>query len=431
MGKKKKEDKKTKAIPQAGNLPLQGSQRSLATSAIGSIRRRYDLEILENPIRDAGYARELIEMVEYCYEVRHTLSVAADDTFASSDGDDQGFTIADTLDDNETLVNPEIYAIALDLIERQESHEKKVIGGDTLKKAIRWALAYGDCFLEVSIEKEGIGRNDYGVARSLYLPTWEMFRTEDDQGYLEGFEQRRRLSQSDPDYTFFPFQIVHFRHEPRFLYGDSLFKQSIDSWGNLKEATANLADAARDLGINPNLHIMPEGASVAYVQDYKQHHEQESLRGMVSNYYLYSGQDVRKLANINANLTPLIESLLQWRYRMIPAGFPVWMFPGLQTVGAREISQEPSKLYSRKRHTNCQLLTKGIKQLIDTEIILKKGYAWWRENSKYRIIWSKWSLDGMIKEDGDDESDATGIADLEQDNGRKNGKASRLQYVYP
>ena len=102
MAKKKKKDDKT----------LRGSQRSLASPSIVSVSRRYDLEITENPIRDPRISRELIELNQWCYEVIHALDMAASDTFASDDGDDQGWIIAKTLDDEKTPVNPEVFTIA-------------------------------------------------------------------------------------------------------------------------------------------------------------------------------------------------------------------------------------------------------------------------------------------------------------------------------
>jgi hypothetical protein len=391
----------------------QGSQRSLSLGLDGSIRRRYDLEILENPIREPAKARDLIEMMQWCYEARHCLSIACGDAFASSDGDDQGWTVADTLDDNETKIHPDTYAIAIDLINRRESHEDSVIGGDKLQKALRWALGYGDCFLELGIEKEGVGRNDYGISKTLYLPTWELFRKENDQGYLEGFEQRRHLSSKDPEYFFYPPQICHFRYEESFLYGTSIFDQSRESWEKLKEATENLANAARDVGINPNLHVMPPGATAASKEEYRQKHEQLKLQGTITDFYLYSEQEIKKLSGVNPNLQPLIDNLLEWRYRIIPPGFPVYFFPGLVTTGAREISAEPAKRYSRMRNSWCALLTKGIKQAIDTEIVLKKGWDWFIENGRYRIIWAKWTVGSTGMESEDDESDTEGIEDLD------------------
>ena len=400
---KKKKDKK-----QDGSL--RGSQRSLATSGILSMTRRYDLEIEENPIRDPRISRELIELNQWCYEVFHSLEMAADDIFASNDGDDQGWSIADTLDDEETPVNAEVFAIAEELRQRKQSLDSYVIGGDTLKKALRWTLGKGDCFIELGIEREGLSPNkskDFGVSKSLYLPTFEMFRKESDQGELLGFEQRKYLSHSDPDYFFEPEKLIHLRHSPNYLYGRSLWCTSLDAWADVKRATDNLQKKADDIASDPTLFIFPSMS-----EENKRKFEQEiQLRrqsGAITDFVLTSKEyDIRKMANLNPDLSGLIDNVLQCRYKLIIPGFPSYFFPGLESKGGtKELSRSPDRRYSRMRYGWCQLLTGAIKQVIDTELVLRKSYDWYFENAqnKYRILWPKWSesIDGMTGDETED-----------------------------
>jgi hypothetical protein len=396
---------------------LKGSQRPLSEVNV-SIARNYDLEIRETPIRNPFVARALIEMRQYCYEVRHGLLIASRDTFASSDGDDQGWAIAPTLDDNETKTNPDTLAIANDLKDRRIGGAF-VIGGDRLSKALHLSLIYGDCFLELGIEREGIGKKDYGIARTLYLPTWEMFRCETDTGILEGFEQKRYIGSSDPDHFFYPPEIIHFKHEfDGVLYGMSLYWQSLQYWEKLKEATQNLATAAREIGINPNVHQLPEFYTPDQARIYKQKWDQDKKGGQITDIFLANGIQLKKLSSQNPDLQSLVDTLLQWRYYTIPPTFPTYLFPGLQSVwGTKELSRQPAMAYARTRYGFCQLLTKGIRQAIDTEIILKKGLDWFQENGKYRIIWPEWTIDGMEPEA---DSNITGMDDLDlADNGNK------------
>lgn len=395
---------------------LVGSQRPVSLASFGASRRQWDLEIEEIPVREPRLAEEFIKMSCFSREVFDCLEIASRDTFASTDGDDLGFTVANTIDDNETATNPDIYSIALEAITRKQSHEKMVIGGLLLQKALKWSLIYGDCFLELAIEREGIAKNDYCVSKSLYLPTFEMFRREDNQGNLDGFDQRRYLHSTDPEYQFTPPQIIHFRHNQQYLYGRSLWYPSLRYWAKLKEATENLAVAARDVGVNPTLHSFPEGYARNQREQYKSEYEQRKLSGdLLTDIFLVPGMELKKLSSSNPNLTSLIDTVIQWRYHMIPSGFPVWMFPGLQHAGgAREISRAPDRSYARMRYGWCQLLTKGIKQVIDTEIILKKGWDfYYKEVLKgggYRIIWPEWKIDGMSDTD---ESNQQGINDLD------------------
>ena len=389
--------------PQASKN-LTGS-RSVAYGA--HLLRESGLEISEYPIRDAVKARELIEMREYCYEVRHCLSMAKQDAFSSTDGDDVGYAIADTLEDG-SRINADTKAIALDVITRKESHESYLCGGLKLQKALELVLAYGDCFGSLAIEKEGIGRDDYGISRMMYLPTWKIFRIEDNQGNLQRFEQRRRLNQDPPEYVFLPPQIVHWRHEPQGLYGRSLFDASIYAWQNLQAATRNLAIAAENLSMNPNLHILPLETTPEQRQIYQSQYEAAQRSGTITDVYLYASMDIKKISNVNPSLEPLIKAMQQWQYRMIPAGFPTYLFPNL--MQSQEISLEPSRKYCRLRNSWCALLSEGLRQIIDTEIILRKGFDWFKENGRYRVIWSRW----MVDERGDwDESATPGIADLD------------------
>lgn len=412
------------SIPNKKSQEL-GSQRSLAM--INTYNNQYDLEIEEYPLRDIQKARQLIELNEYCYEVKHCLITAGDDAFASSDGDDVGFTISDTVDDNETKINPEVFAIADDVIKRKQSFSEYLIGGTKLKRALQTTLIYGDCFLSLEIDLK-----NKEVSRSLYLPTWEMFRIEDNQGYLEAFEQRRFLTESEPTARFYPFQIVHLRKSQKFLYGRSLWDVSLEYWIKYKEATANLARACKDESINPIVHKLPIGwnatVSRQYQSEYESKRKEESI---LVDLYESSGVELRRLGVGNSSLQSHIDTLLQWRYMMIPSGFPLWMFPGLEFKGgAKELSRSPDRRYSRMRYGWCQLLSEAIKQVIDTEIVLKKGWDFYEQEvlkgNGYRIIWSEWSIDGM---EDNDESNKSNIDDLDEEGNENQATINRYHLI--
>lgn len=410
-------EKAWRFLTQFRRTSLVGSQRPLATRNLGlaTSRRDYDLEIREFPIRDAALARELIEITQYCVEARSVLSYLARDVFSSSDGDDQGFTVSPTLDDNETPVDSEVKDIILDLLSRKNGGDY-VLGGGFLKKAVRNAVGYGDCFIEFSIDKEGIGRNDYCVSNSIYLPTWEMFRCEDDRGQLLGFEQRRRLQDPDP-VGFHPLSVIHLRYEQAFLYGQSIFMQSREDWARLKDATFDLANAMRAIGCNPTLHFLPESADESYRIAYKDNYQQMLTDGMVTDLFLLAGSDVRKISNVNPDLKTLIDNVNFLRSRILPPGFPIWMIPGLDTTGAADISGQPARAYSRLRNDICSMIAEGAKQIIDIELVLKLGWDKFLEVGKYRLVFPRFlvtehqATQGMPGED--DESNTKGISDLD------------------
>jgi hypothetical protein len=152
--------------------------RSFRSGQYGTVRTGYDLEISENPIRSPRIARELIEIAEYCPEAALAIELHSSDAFSSEDGDDQGFFLKDELPDG-TTIDSDVYDVLNTFI-------KNVIGGRRLREFCEEFLAAGDAFGSIVLNKE-----KDGIERIMRLPTWEMFRCEDDQGVLTHFEQRR------------------------------------------------------------------------------------------------------------------------------------------------------------------------------------------------------------------------------------------------
>lgn len=406
-----------------------GSQRPLAVVGYNAIdaSRRYDLEIPDAIVRNdaMGSAREILEAYHYCYEVRHTLTLAANSAFCSTDGDDQGWTIARDYNFGTQAtpamedIDQEVYDIAMDLKMRQSWPGEYVIGGKKLELALKQALGLGDSFIEWGLEREGIGRNDWGISRSLYLPVFEMFRQEDDHGYLMGFEQRAHLD--DKEAIAFPaWKIAHLRYDQDHIYGRSAWRSSIATgiWAKLKEATNNLAHAAKDLGINPNIHEFAENTNRESRDVYIKSHESAKLNGLSpTDLYPLPGMAISKLSSQNPNLQTLIDTMLEWRYKMLLPGMPFYFFAGIMNGSARELSAQPALQHCRLRSEWCAMLTEVITQAIDTEIKLRKGEEFWRTRGRYyRIVWPTWSAQAMLNGANNDESLSAGINDLEDDN---------------
>ena len=435
----KKKNKKNRNLKKKGSKAkdssLQGSQRPIGEFD-SSMRRRYDLEILENPVREPYMARQLIELREHSYIVSACLSYVQRDCFSSSDGDDRGFTIGNYLSDGETPINEQVKDIALDLFSRR-NYDHMTLGGNRLQKAIAETIVYGDCFFEIGIAKEGIGRNDYGIADSLYLPTWEMFKKQDDRGVTQGYEQRRTISDSDPDYFFYPHQIIHFQHNQNRIYGRSLWhtREQLTAWSKTKDAVDDLAKAARDLGQNPNIHTLPEGTTKEKMKQYKDAHRRHSADSIITNYYLYPNTKIEKMAGANPSLTPLAENLLQKRVELIPPGFPLYYFPELsrKMTGSREISNQPALNYARIRHSWCAILAEGIKKALDVELVLKLGYDRYMELLKeyrgqmYVIQFPRWET--LAYTDSSSDESESPYEDLEQSSNQQSAISNQLHVI--
>jgi hypothetical protein len=373
-------------------IPILGRQRSISTynylddtTAIG---RAYDLEISEYPVRDSEKAHKLIEMWEYCPEIATAIEIITNDVFSSDDGDDQGFAIGEFLNDDVTPINPKVKILLEDLIER-------LIGGLELERAVERILIYGDAFASL-----GIDFSKKKILKLLFLPTWELFRIEDNYGNLIRFEQRRYLANSFENkyknfqenikqgeaIMFHPLQIVHWRFRQKNLYGRSLFFESISDWNNLKASTDDLAFASRSVGINPNIHIMPDCVDEDYRKAYKLAYEEKKKQGMVTDFYLMCGADIKKLSQANPDIKALSDTVLMWRTRIVmKSHVPPWLM-GLPTIGARDIAGQPALAYARFINKIRMNLTVGIRQICDLELALNDIP---KEQWKYKIIFPK------------------------------------------
>ena len=389
------------SITSFNRTPVQGQQRPLAgyltSTDDTALGRSYDLEISEIPIRDPQKARQLIEMYEYCTEVATAISEITDSVWSSDDGDDQGFGISPTLNDNETKVNPNVERILRRVID-------EVIGGITLEPAAERILIYGDAFASL-----GINSRKMQVERVLFVPTWEMFRIEDNQAQLLGFEQRRYLSDSDA-IRFHPIACVHWRYRRKTLYGRSLFHESVDDWKKLKAATDDLANASRAIGLNANLHFMPSCASEEYRADYKKNYEAKKALGAVTDFYLMNDADVRKLSQINPDLKALTDAVLVWRSRIVMKSRVPPYLMGLPNTGAREIAGQPALAYARFLNRVRASLSEGIKHILNVELALNDIP---KRDWQYRLIWPRIATNPYgVNIQTDDESNNPEIEDL-------------------
>ena len=392
------------AITGFTRTPVQGQQRPLGQSLRNDpspgatlLERKYDLEIKEYPVRDAGRARQLIEMVEFCPEVATAINEISDSVWSSADGDDQGFAIAPTLNDNQTPIDPEIDRILGRVVD-------EVIGGSELEPAAERILAYGDAFLNL-----GVNTRKMRIERILFLPTWECFRIEDNQAQLLGFEQRRSLFDQDAN-QFHPLTCVHFRYRRKVLYGRSLFEESWQDWENLKDATEDLANASRAIGINPNLHIMPDCADEKYRGDYKRAYEEKRRRGVVTDFYLMNSADIRKLSQANPDLKALADTVLFWRSRLVMRSrVPPWLL-GLPSMGAREIAGQPALAYARFINRVRMSVAEGIRQICNLELALN-GID--KSRWQYRVIFPKIYTNPYAEQLNPTEADETNAATIE------------------
>ena len=390
------------AITSFSRTLVQGSQRPRSQWADfesdSRYSRRYDLEITEPIVRSNPNTRLLVEAIEHCSEMATAIEIRNNGIWGSLDGDDQGFAIAPTLNDNVTPVDPEVYKILQRLID-------DVIGGLTLKPRSETFLEYGDAFMAI-----GVNTRKMRIERVLPLPTFEVFRVEDNQGQLQGFEQRRTISDNSP-VGFHPLLMVHWRYRLQKLYGRSLFEESLSDWVSLRRVSENLDRAGDSVGINANIHLMPCEADDRYVNEYKRRHkEQIRNEGAIVDYYINNGGDVRKVSTTNPDFRGLLELANFRRLRIaMKSGVPLYLL-GIPWDGGKDIAMQPSLNFVRGLNADRMVMTAGLKHLCNLELALN-GIE--KERWQYRIIWPKIYVNPFEEQPEADESNQPGIEDLD------------------
>jgi hypothetical protein len=361
--------------------------------------RDYDLEIPEIPVRSPSLARQLIELRYYCPEAATAYDSINGDAWTSQDGDDQGFDIADTLNDNTTKVDPKIQELLRRVIkEVLIPSEPKIIG--------ERMLAYGDTFASL-----GINSKTMQIERILYLPTWELFRLETRQGELLGFEQRALIRDADP-IQFHPISVVHWRYRRDTLYGRALFLECLRDWCRVERILDDVAEAAHSIGINPNIHILPCDYDEEQAKEYQQMYESAKGVKILTDLYMFNGGDIKKLSTVNPDIKALLEAAEFFMTRFVRRSrIPPWML-GFPSIGAREISGGPERAYARLINDFRQCLSTGFKHIFNLELALH-GYP--REEWNYRIVWPRFYVDPYKQQlDPDlDESNSSEIEDLD------------------
>jgi hypothetical protein len=334
-------------------------------------------EYQEFPIRDPHLARELIELRNHP-EASTAIAYLAADCFSSEVGDDQGFKIGDLLADG-SPVDPVTQAIGNALIDR-------IFRGPALNLMVEEQLIYGDCFRSILLNDQ-MDR----ITRIKILPTWEMFRIEDEDGVVQRFEQRRTAGADQAEKTIHPMICVHWRFRQKTKYGRSLFLASLENgdFDRLDRATMALDQAAISLGFNPNVHELPDGWTGDQCDAYRLDHENEKLKPgrLITDYYMQHTGKLTKVSNGNGSaLKDLIDNVQMLRSRIaMAAQIPSWMM-GLPASGATDIGGQPAMAYARTVNNIRSTFAEGVRQVIDLELIINEVPAKFRN---YQIEFPK------------------------------------------
>lgn len=372
---------------------IQGSPYPLGYGTSRNYSRR-DLDVPEIPARfvedNKDLTHRLLEIYHYSKEASKAIEMLSLDCFQSQDGGSGSWFVNEELADG-TRVNPDILVIARDLSSRMDGDEN-VIGADVLQSAVSELLFFGDSFFQLGIEKDGFG--EWGIKSSIYMPCLSMFVRRSESGFLEGFYQSTVGSKESVD--FHPFKIIQFSYlrKKGIRYGKSFIKsQAYADWDNVRDAEYAVSKIAMESGVTPWLHIMAPDKSQKDLELYERKHQAALNSGQIlTHYYLMNAGDIRKAATESDAIKPLADYLLDCRRRMIPAGFPTWIFTELGYEGSagNDLHGQPAMTYSRLVSAMRSTIGQGIKKAITIELLLRKGYDWVEQNGKFEIGWEPW-----------------------------------------
>jgi hypothetical protein len=362
--------------------------------------RKLNLEIPFQPVRPVknSYQNsiELIELATWSFEGRHSISTISRDIFQNQEGQITSWSVADTYKDKK--INKDVLAIANDLSTRTNGKDL-VLGGDFLQRAVRDFLFYGDAFVSLGFDKDGISKN-WQISESLYLPPLSTFVDIDEQNKILSYSQRESVNQRENDILIHPLKMLHFSYEKDQIYGNPITFQSLEAWRKLKEVSQDLEQASRDTGYSILVHTLPENVSELDKESYQARYEDMLHSGIVTNLYLLPGMQVERIAAESGALEPLIKNWLQLRYQCIPPGLPLYLFPGLgiESTAGKEIATQPAMNYARLIASIRGMLAEQIKWAISLEIVLTRGYYFFTENRNFDIVWGDWFVTGLESE---------------------------------
>lgn len=356
----------------------------------------------EFPTRSPDLARVLIDLVNGCPEAGAALEITCAYALSSGTGDELGFAVVE----DENNPQPKTVQTARALLTR-------CCNLQTYWQIIWRMLAWGDAFGLMDIDTKAMMVSSFRL-----LPSWQVHSIPNEaDGTLLNYEQR--FSQRDKA-VIPPVSLIQWSYNRRYLYGRSLYYESINDWLKLKDADEDLAEANRSSAVQPNIHLMPPGADEAYKRAYKEDHENRRKAGIIPDIYLLQGADVRKPAGPPGGY-PINQMILNHAMRrariVMRSRVPSYLL-GIDTSYAKEISTQPALAFVVFVGLVRQLFSAGLRQLINTELALKQIPP---EQWAYQLQFPKIQVNPWMQS-ADEDVDQPGVEDVEDAAGILSGK---------
>jgi hypothetical protein len=106
---------------------------------------------------------------------------------------------------------------------------------------------------------------------------------------------------------------------------------------------------------------------------------------------------IHQLAGGGSQVKPLVDAFMTYRAMMILPGVQSWRFPAIsgRQDSNKDIANQPALDYARRIADLRSLMGQSIKWAIALEIVLKKGYEFYRQDGRFEIVWGDWFVTGM------------------------------------
>jgi hypothetical protein len=397
--------------PQIGNLvtPLSSNRRQIVTG--GEIctpiarrrqNRRFQLPIKEPIIRtimgDAELTIEIAEASLWSQELSGSIDYLTSDPFQQMGGQSASWEMSMTQNGRPDgpKTHPDIVAIGNEMKDRM-FNRRYVLGGDRLQQSLESALMFGDGFLEMEIAKDGLG--SLCISRTLERPSLSTFIGVDDVGEIDHYVLRSADNPNENFAVIPAWKLLHFsRRQGANYYGDPICRAMIDeAWRPLKQVAADLSDAVRAAGVQPLVHEFGADTSETDMENYKTNVNMQRESGIITDLFTMSGMKISQLTGGGSRVGPLVEAFMTYRAMMIVPGVQAWRFPAIagKQDSNKDIANQPALDYARRIAGIRSLMGQQIKWAVSLEIVLKKGYEFYRENGHFEIVWGDWFVTGM------------------------------------
>jgi len=367
-------------------------------SASRSRRKRLALPFTEPIVRlaldDAEVTRDLCEIATWSTRAVGAVGFLSNDPFQQAGGQVGSWSIAKTRDGTPDgpRTHPDILAIGREMATRLDGKEL-VLGGDRLQSPWRNALFHGDGYAEVEISADGLG--SYTITKLVDRPTYQMF------GCLGTREPYLLVTdaQSQKDALEIPWwKVVHLSHQGRVgHYGTSLFLAQVDrAWRPLKLALEHELDIIHAAGTAPWIHSFGPDTTEEEQENYRLRIEEERDVRILTDLFISNGGSVQRAASGDGAIAGILNAIEKYEVQMIPAGFPSYLFPGVQGGDAgKDLSAQPALAYARKIANARSLIGQQVRWVVALEIVLRKGYEFFQKEGQFEIEWPFWMVSGL------------------------------------